>query len=171
MLFWSTGWKDFRSTSTEISTLLGKVMQVSELFFIDSSCYLWVSMWEVTSLTFHILSVTGHYVPQLSQLVYEKNKGIQNPIINFKGFLVIIDIDLQLEEWCPGIINPLLFLLPYFRLGMLLQMIIMITLALSNTGGPMAWFLILPTIPSEPLVCMDLRSIPRWTALRPSMSR
>ena len=55
-------------------------------------------MWEVTNLTFHILSVTGHYVPQLSQLVYEKNKGLQNPIINFKGFLVIIDIDLKLEE-------------------------------------------------------------------------
>lgn len=33
-------------------------------------------------------SYAGHYVPQLSQLVYEKNKGIRNPIINFKGFLV-----------------------------------------------------------------------------------
>ncbi|MBA0673318.1 hypothetical protein Goklo_000071 [Gossypium klotzschianum] len=31
---------------------------------------------------------TGHYVPQLSQLVYERNKGVQNPVINFKGFLV-----------------------------------------------------------------------------------
>ncbi|KAF8403028.1 hypothetical protein HHK36_011123 [Tetracentron sinense] len=34
------------------------------------------------------VSVSGHYVPQLSQLVYQRNKGIQNPVINFKGFLV-----------------------------------------------------------------------------------
>ncbi|MBA0872168.1 hypothetical protein Goshw_008369 [Gossypium schwendimanii] len=33
-------------------------------------------------------SYAGHYVPQLSQLVYERNKGVQNPVINFKGFLV-----------------------------------------------------------------------------------
>ncbi|KAG0487942.1 hypothetical protein HPP92_006753 [Vanilla planifolia] len=33
-------------------------------------------------------SYAGHYVPQLSQLVYRKNKVIQNPIINFKGFMV-----------------------------------------------------------------------------------
>ncbi|KAG1339118.1 putative Serine carboxypeptidase-like 26 [Cocos nucifera] len=33
-------------------------------------------------------SYAGHYVPQLSQIVYRKNKGIENPIINFKGFMV-----------------------------------------------------------------------------------
>ncbi|KAF6134646.1 hypothetical protein GIB67_002047 [Kingdonia uniflora] len=33
-------------------------------------------------------SYAGHYVPQLSQIVYEMNKVVQNPIINFKGFLV-----------------------------------------------------------------------------------
>ncbi|GLT93202.1 hypothetical protein SLE2022_110040 [Rubroshorea leprosula] len=33
-------------------------------------------------------SYAGHYVPQLSQIVYERNKGIHNPVINFKGFLV-----------------------------------------------------------------------------------
>ncbi|XP_059666102.1 serine carboxypeptidase-like 27 isoform X2 [Cornus florida] len=33
-------------------------------------------------------SYAGHYVPQLSQIIYQKNKGIKNPIINFKGFLV-----------------------------------------------------------------------------------
>ncbi|XP_038988960.1 serine carboxypeptidase II-1-like [Phoenix dactylifera] len=33
-------------------------------------------------------SYAGHYVPQLSQIVYRKNKGIRNPIINFKGFMV-----------------------------------------------------------------------------------
>ncbi|XP_062156468.1 serine carboxypeptidase-like 27 [Alnus glutinosa] len=33
-------------------------------------------------------SYAGHYVPQLSQLVYQRNKGIRNPVINFKGFLV-----------------------------------------------------------------------------------
>lgn len=31
---------------------------------------------------------SGHYVPELSQLIYRKNKGIQNPSINFKGFMV-----------------------------------------------------------------------------------
>uniref|UniRef100_A0A0D9WEH7 carboxypeptidase D n=1 Tax=Leersia perrieri TaxID=77586 RepID=A0A0D9WEH7_9ORYZ len=29
-----------------------------------------------------------HYVPQLSQLVYRHNKGVEKPIINFKGFMV-----------------------------------------------------------------------------------
>ncbi|KAG4939353.1 hypothetical protein JHK82_045081 [Glycine max] len=33
-------------------------------------------------------SYAGHYVPQLSQLVYRRNKGIENPVINFKGFMV-----------------------------------------------------------------------------------
>ncbi|KAG5557389.1 hypothetical protein RHGRI_007596 [Rhododendron griersonianum] len=32
---------------------------------------------------------TGHSVPQLSQLVYERNKGIINPTINFKGFFEV----------------------------------------------------------------------------------
>ncbi|OEL13409.1 Serine carboxypeptidase-like 27 [Dichanthelium oligosanthes] len=33
-------------------------------------------------------SYAGHYVPQLAQIIYEKNKGIQNPTINLKGFMV-----------------------------------------------------------------------------------
>ncbi|XP_028782406.1 serine carboxypeptidase-like 27 [Neltuma alba] len=33
-------------------------------------------------------SYAGHYVPQLAQLVYHKNKGVQKPIINLKGFMV-----------------------------------------------------------------------------------
>ncbi|KAJ4979108.1 hypothetical protein NE237_009888 [Protea cynaroides] len=33
-------------------------------------------------------SYAGHYVPQLSQIVHQRNKGIENPVINFKGFLV-----------------------------------------------------------------------------------
>ncbi|XP_062180727.1 serine carboxypeptidase 2-like [Phragmites australis] len=33
-------------------------------------------------------SYAGHYVPQLSQLVYRNNKGIEKPFINFKGFMV-----------------------------------------------------------------------------------
>ncbi|PSS33423.1 Serine carboxypeptidase-like [Actinidia chinensis var. chinensis] len=33
-------------------------------------------------------SYAGHYVPQLSQLIVRGNKGIKNPVINFKGFLV-----------------------------------------------------------------------------------
>ncbi|XP_006655142.3 serine carboxypeptidase 2-like [Oryza brachyantha] len=33
-------------------------------------------------------SYAGHYVPQLSQLVYRHNKGVEKPFINFKGFMV-----------------------------------------------------------------------------------
>ncbi|CAL4907214.1 unnamed protein product [Urochloa decumbens] len=33
-------------------------------------------------------SYAGHYVPELSQLVYRKNKGVKKPRINFKGFMV-----------------------------------------------------------------------------------
>ncbi|RLM98959.1 hypothetical protein C2845_PM06G26250 [Panicum miliaceum] len=33
-------------------------------------------------------SYAGHYVPQLSQLVYRNNIGIAKPIVNFKGFMV-----------------------------------------------------------------------------------
>ncbi|XP_077239388.1 serine carboxypeptidase-like 27 [Tasmannia lanceolata] len=33
-------------------------------------------------------SYAGHYVPQLSQIVFQKNKGIANPVLNFKGFMV-----------------------------------------------------------------------------------
>ncbi|WVZ15237.1 hypothetical protein V8G54_012803 [Vigna mungo] len=33
-------------------------------------------------------SYAGHYVPQLSQVIYRKNKGMENPDINFKGFMV-----------------------------------------------------------------------------------
>ncbi|KNA13847.1 hypothetical protein SOVF_112940 [Spinacia oleracea] len=33
-------------------------------------------------------SYAGHYVPQLSQLIYRRNKGIAEPEINFKGFMV-----------------------------------------------------------------------------------
>lgn len=46
------------------------------------------------TLSFHYvidmddLTLSGHYVPQLSQIVHQRNKGIQNPVINFKGFLV-----------------------------------------------------------------------------------
>ncbi|XP_058770008.1 serine carboxypeptidase-like 27 [Vicia villosa] len=33
-------------------------------------------------------SYAGHYVPQLAQIVNQRNKGIVYPIINFKGFMV-----------------------------------------------------------------------------------
>ncbi|XP_020206678.1 serine carboxypeptidase-like 27 isoform X2 [Cajanus cajan] len=33
-------------------------------------------------------SYAGHYVPQLAQIVNQKNKGIKDPDINLKGFLV-----------------------------------------------------------------------------------
>lgn len=45
-------------------------------------CYNWVII--------HLF-ILGHYVPQLAQLIYRKNKSIQNPTINLKGFMVIIN--------------------------------------------------------------------------------
>ncbi|MFS7957727.1 putative carboxypeptidase D [Helianthus anomalus] len=33
-------------------------------------------------------SYAGHYVPQLSQLIYQRNKGVKHPVINLKGFMV-----------------------------------------------------------------------------------
>ncbi|TKW13544.1 hypothetical protein SEVIR_5G108832v4 [Setaria viridis] len=33
-------------------------------------------------------SYGGHYVPQLSQLVYRNNKGVKKPVLNLKGFMV-----------------------------------------------------------------------------------
>ncbi|XP_059456777.1 serine carboxypeptidase-like 28 isoform X2 [Corylus avellana] len=32
-------------------------------------------------------SYAGHYIPELSQIIVRGNKGIKNPVINFKGFL------------------------------------------------------------------------------------
>lgn len=33
-------------------------------------------------------SYAGHYVPQLSRLIYQRNKGNSKPVMNFKGFMV-----------------------------------------------------------------------------------
>lgn len=44
--------------------------------------------WVVSSEPNLLLSLSGHYVPQLSKVIYERNKGIGNPVINFKGFMV-----------------------------------------------------------------------------------
>ncbi|KAH9321515.1 hypothetical protein KI387_016154, partial [Taxus chinensis] len=33
-------------------------------------------------------SYGGHYVPQLAQVIYRRNKGLANPIINLKGYMV-----------------------------------------------------------------------------------
>ncbi|CAK9163438.1 unnamed protein product [Ilex paraguariensis] len=62
--FLSSGSKGFHNTSIEISILLEKAMRVDSCI---PSC---------------------HYVPQLSQIIYQRNQGIKNPVINFKGFLV-----------------------------------------------------------------------------------
>ena len=37
---------------------------------------------------FKIPMYAGHFVPQLSQLVYRNNIGVEKPFINFKGFMV-----------------------------------------------------------------------------------
>ncbi|TKW01906.1 hypothetical protein SEVIR_8G209200v4 [Setaria viridis] len=51
-------------------------------------------------------SYAGHYVPQLSQLVYRNNIGVEKPFINFKGFMVgngliddLSDMIGMLEYW------------------------------------------------------------------------
>ncbi|OMO71556.1 Peptidase S10, serine carboxypeptidase [Corchorus capsularis] len=33
-------------------------------------------------------SYAGHYIPELSQVIVRRNKGVKNPILNFKGFLL-----------------------------------------------------------------------------------
>ncbi|KAK8480117.1 hypothetical protein V6N13_030023 [Hibiscus sabdariffa] len=33
-------------------------------------------------------SYAGHYIPELSRVIVRRNKGIKNPILNFKGFLL-----------------------------------------------------------------------------------
>eukprot|EP00252_Welwitschia_mirabilis_P007122 TRINITY_DN1821_c0_g1_i1.p1 TRINITY_DN1821_c0_g1~~TRINITY_DN1821_c0_g1_i1.p1 ORF type:complete len:513 (-),score=54.54 TRINITY_DN1821_c0_g1_i1:56-1468(-) len=33
-------------------------------------------------------SYAGHYVPQLAQIIYRRNLGLKNPVINLKGYLV-----------------------------------------------------------------------------------
>lgn len=38
---------------------------------------------------YYLLVITGHYVPQLAELVYDRNKDLDNnPYINLKGFIV-----------------------------------------------------------------------------------
>jgi serine carboxypeptidase-like clade II len=46
---------------------------------------------QVYYLNIHFFLITGHYVPQLAQLIYRRNIGIKNPMINLKGFMVIIN--------------------------------------------------------------------------------
>lgn len=40
--------------------------------------------------TFYIAgeSYAGHYIPELSKIIVDRNKGVNNPTINFKGFLL-----------------------------------------------------------------------------------
>ncbi|KAL3649753.1 hypothetical protein CASFOL_006156 [Castilleja foliolosa] len=33
-------------------------------------------------------SYAGHYIPQLSKIIVDRNRGVDNPVINFKGFLL-----------------------------------------------------------------------------------
>ncbi|XP_021618819.1 serine carboxypeptidase-like 28 [Manihot esculenta] len=33
-------------------------------------------------------SYAGHYIPELSEIIVSRNKGIKNPVINFQGFLL-----------------------------------------------------------------------------------
>lgn len=33
-------------------------------------------------------SYAGHYIPELSQIIVRRNKGVKNPILNFQGFLL-----------------------------------------------------------------------------------
>ncbi|PKI74609.1 hypothetical protein CRG98_004936 [Punica granatum] len=63
--------------------------KLANLLFLDSPAGVGFSYSNTTSDLYTAGDQrTGHYVPQLSQIIYERNKGIENPSINFKGFLV-----------------------------------------------------------------------------------
>lgn len=92
------------STSTETFTLPARVMLVRDEFCFFCNLIVWMFCQQKTNVwmflfafkrkgdKFHgrpcIACFAGHYVPQLSQVIFRKNQGVQNPVINFKGFMV-----------------------------------------------------------------------------------
>ncbi|KAG0498920.1 hypothetical protein HPP92_003611 [Vanilla planifolia] len=79
----------------QISTQLETIGQVCGLYkqAIDSYNFLvnWFERFpQYKHREFYIAgeSYAGHYIPQLSQIVYRRNIGVENPCINFKGFMV-----------------------------------------------------------------------------------
>ncbi|KAJ8423881.1 hypothetical protein Cgig2_001547 [Carnegiea gigantea] len=65
------------SINIETSTLLEKVTQFAVRL-----------LWFIEFLLILVGYLSGHYVPQLSQVIYRRNNGIANPVMNFKGFMV-----------------------------------------------------------------------------------
>ncbi|TVU18524.1 hypothetical protein EJB05_34629, partial [Eragrostis curvula] len=63
--------------------------RAANILFLDSPAGVGYSYTNATSdLYTSGDSRTGHYVPQLSQLIYRSNRGVTKPTINFKGFMV-----------------------------------------------------------------------------------
>lgn len=100
MLSWLTGSKDSPALNPTISTLQARAMPV----FINSSSLilLLLLLLKISYSFIHKLDedmniciisnclVSGHYVPQLAELIYERNKGAnKDSYINLKGFMVI----------------------------------------------------------------------------------
>lgn len=89
-IFRSIDLKDFHNTSTEFSTLLEKVMQVLEYFHFTNFIFSYVLRClqdrvrsKLNGATFGY-NCSGNYVPQLSWIVFQRNKGTQNSAINFR---------------------------------------------------------------------------------------
>lgn len=64
--------------------------QVIQSTMINYYIYRWVNnIMKFIYLINHLYEFTGHYVPQLAELVYDRNKETTKyPLINLKGFIV-----------------------------------------------------------------------------------
>lgn len=99
--FWWIGWKNSHNSKVMNFSYRGRVMQVRwtlswTLFLaqinIDRLCLL-------PEATFIVL-FAGHYVPQLAELVYDRNKRRKTyPFINLKGFIVRLTFILGLFSY------------------------------------------------------------------------
>ncbi|XP_056866412.1 serine carboxypeptidase-like 27 isoform X1 [Raphanus sativus] len=85
--------------NNSLLSLYNLIFRPSDVFFLIKSAaedsYRFLVNWferfpQYKHRDFYIVgeSYAGHFVPQLSKLVHERNKGFKNPAINLKGFMV-----------------------------------------------------------------------------------